>query len=159
MSEFTITADSPAATQALGRHLASLLQPGDLIALEGNLGAGKTFLTQEVCAGLGVDREQVGSPTFVLIQEYDGRLPIFHMDCYRLADVDEFLELGVDEILGGNGVCLIEWADRVAEALPADRLTIRIEAIGQTSREFRITSGGERSDRLAQSLRRQIPAQ
>lgn len=157
MSEFTITADSPAATHALGRLLASLLQPGDLIALEGNLGAGKTFLTQEVCAGLGVDREQVGSPTFVLIQEYDGQLPIFHMDCYRLADVDEFLELGVDEILGGNGVCLIEWADRVAEALPVDRLTIRIEAIGQTSREFRITSGGERSDRLAQSLRQQIP--
>ena len=103
-----------AATQVFGHHLASLLFPGAVIALIGPLGAGKTQLVRAVSEGLGVaDNRVVSSPTYVLIQEYQGRLPIYHFDAYRLQSAAEFFDLGAHEYLQGDGVCLIEWADRV----------------------------------------------
>src|SRR5207302_6301782 len=101
-----------AATEAFGRRLATLLFPGAVVALVGQLGAGKTHLVRAVAQGLGVaDSRVVTSPTFVLIQEYAARLPIYHFDAYRLRGDAEFAELGVNEYFAADGVCLIEWAD------------------------------------------------
>src|SRR5947209_16943385 len=104
-----------AATTAFGRRLGSVLFPGAVIALVGPLGAGKTHLVRAVAEGLGIrDSRVVSSPTFVLIQEYQARLPVYHFDAYRLPSSAEFAELGVNEYFEGDGVCLVEWADRVA---------------------------------------------
>ena len=140
-------------TERLGAGLASALEPGIVVALVGNLGAGKTRLTQAVATALGVEREAVNSPTFVLIQEYDGRLPIYHFDTYRLRDTDEFLELGADELMAAGGVCVIEWADRVAEVLPRDVLRIEIAIVSPGEREFRFNGSGPKSDRIVRKLR------
>lgn len=128
-----------------GAALAEVLSPGMVVALIGNLGAGKTRLVRSVATALGIDPRTVHSPTFVLIQEHDGRLPVYHFDTYRLRDIDEFLELGADELMRGDGVCFIEWADRVAEALPRDCLRIEIEPVGPTERRFRATASGPMS--------------
>ena len=143
------TTHSVAETIELGRKIGTALQPRDVIALVGRLGAGKTHLAKGLALGLGVgsDRE-VNSPTFVLINEYWGRLPIRHIDAYRLSRAEEFAALGVDEMLDAGSVVIVEWADRVAEAIPSDALWIEIEAIEESTRTFvlRTTSGkmGER---------------
>src|SRR5438270_927073 len=117
----TIDAADQGATGAFGRRLAALLFPGAVVALVGPLGAGKTHLVRAIAEGLGVaDGRVVSSPTFVLIQEYDTRLPVYHFDAYRLAGAADFLDLGAHEYFEGRGVCLIEWADRVEAALPAE---------------------------------------
>ena len=139
-------------TQQLGEHLGRLLQPNSVIALIGNLGAGKTRFVQAVAAGLDVSEQTVNSPTYMLIQEYVGRLIIYHFDTYRLADSDEFLALGAAELFSAGGVCLIEWADRVQDVLSCDYLQIEIRVIGQTQREFHI----EASDAKHASLIRQL---
>src|ERR1700750_2210609 len=101
-------------TEAFGRRLGAMLFPGAVVALVGPLGAGKTHLVRAVAEGLGVgDSRVVSSPTFVLIQEYDARLPVYHFDAYRLRGEADFLDLGAHEYFEGRGVCLIEWADRV----------------------------------------------
>ena len=124
-----------AATVALGRRIGERLGPGTVVGLVGTLGAGKTHLTRAIAEGLGVpDGRVVTSPTFVLIQEYDGRLPVYHFDVYRLADAGMFLDLGAAEYLGGDGVCVIEWADRVRDWLPDDTLWIELEITGSESR-------------------------
>src|SRR5207302_10261856 len=120
MSEsFSFDVSDLAGTLAFGRGLAGLLFPSTVVALIGPLGAGKTHLVRAVAEGLGVaDGRVVSSPTFVLIQEYQARLPVYHFDAYRLRGPGEFADLGAHEYLEGDGVCLIEWAERVAEALP-----------------------------------------
>lgn len=143
-------------TQRLGATLASVLEAGTVLALSGNLGAGKTHFTQGIASGLGVDRRLVNSPTFSLVQEYAGRLPVFHFDTYRLKNLDEFIDLGFDEYLSLRGVCIIEWAERVAEVLPTDTLRIRITTIGETTRQFDWQAGGEISRRILDQLRQQL---
>src|SRR5262245_24240295 len=121
MERLVLDLPGPEATHSLGRRLGELLFPGAVVALTGPLGAGKTFLVRAIAEGLSVpDSRVVSSPTFVLIQEYAGRLPIYHFDTYRLKSVADFAELGVHEYFQGSGVCLIEWADRVTELLPAE---------------------------------------
>ena len=143
IERITIDLPGPEATEQFGNRLGTLLFPGAVVALSGPLGAGKTFLVRAIAIGLGVpDARWVTSPTFVLIQEYDAPLPIFHCDTYRLRSVDEFLDLGVDEMFQSGGVFLIEWADRVTPVLPADRLQIEIEVAGETARTFRFTALG-----------------
>jgi tRNA threonylcarbamoyladenosine biosynthesis protein TsaE len=139
-------------TVRLGKVLADALEPGIVVALVGDLGAGKTRLVQAIAAAMGVEREEVNSPTFVLIQEYDGRLPIYHFDAFRLHDTDEFLELGADEMMDSHAVCLIEWADRVADALPRDLLRIEIAIVGPTVRVFHISGSGPRSNAVVGRL-------
>lgn len=112
------TTYSPAETERLGQRLAALLVPGDVLALHGDLGAGKTHLVRGLCAGLGLDPEQVSSPTFTLVQEYAGRVPVYHFDAYRLRHADELLELGFDEYVEAGGICVVEWPERVAVLLP-----------------------------------------
>lgn len=139
-------------TAQIGRALGEVLEPGAVIALVGNLGAGKTRLVQGIAEGLGVPREEVNSPTFVLIQQYAGRLPVYHFDTYRLRDTDEFEELGIDEIFASGGIAIIEWADRVADALPRDHLRIEIEITAPTARVFHVTPTGSQSEALVQRL-------
>jgi tRNA threonylcarbamoyladenosine biosynthesis protein TsaE len=138
-----IESTSPERTTELGTKLAACLFPGAVVALVGPLGAGKTHLVRAIVAGLGGDVQRVSSPTFALIHEYAARIPIFHFDAYRLPKPDAFADLGVEEYFAGAGVCLIEWADRVDSILPADRLRIAIEPLGQTNRRFTLTAAGE----------------
>ena len=137
------------ATEALGRQLAGLLFPGAVVALVGPLGAGKTHLARAIAEGLGLpDSRMVTSPTFVLIQEYPARLPVYHFDTYRLPNPAAFAELGAEEYLEGDGVCLVEWADRVEHLLPTDHLRITLEVTGETTRRVRLEATGPRHQAL-----------
>ncbi len=124
-------------TQALGRQLAAGLEPGDVIAMIGELGSGKTCIIQGICQGLDVV-DDVTSPTFTLINEYQGRLPVYHFDLYRLDDSESVLDIGFDEYVDGDGVCLIEWADKFPEILPEDRTEIRLNVLDADRRELKI---------------------
>jgi tRNA threonylcarbamoyladenosine biosynthesis protein TsaE len=136
-----------------GRRLGKLLFPGALIGLIGPLGAGKTHLVRAIAEGLDIaDSRPVTSPTFVLIQEYAARLPIYHFDAYRLRSGTEFFELGVDEYFEGDGVCLVEWADKVASLLPTQRLSITLEVLGETHRRATLAASGQRYERLLRDV-------
>jgi tRNA threonylcarbamoyladenosine biosynthesis protein TsaE len=149
----TIDLPDLGATEAFGRRLAALLFPGAVVALIGPLGAGKTHLVRAIALGLGVaDGRVVTSPTFVLIQEYAGRMPIYHFDAYRLRGDRDFSDLGVHEYFEGDGVCLVEWADRAAGALPAARLQIELAVVGETARRATVQGFGERYESLARAL-------
>lgn len=129
-------------TRQLGQKLAEELRPGDVILLEGDLGAGKSELARGIAAGLGVT-ETVTSPSFTILNVYQsGRIPLYHFDWYRLESPEELYELGMEEYLGGDGIALVEWPGRCAEALPADFLLIEILPIGAESRSFRIHRHG-----------------
>jgi tRNA threonylcarbamoyladenosine biosynthesis protein TsaE len=122
------TTASESETRSIGRSLAETLVAGDVVALFGNLGAGKTALTKGLGEGLGIDAEHVKSPTFTLLHEYtSGRLPLYHFDAYRTEQIDEFLDLGYEEYFFGNGVCVIEWADKIEALLPQESLRIRLD--------------------------------
>jgi len=138
-------------TLRLGQLLADALEPGTVVALVGQLGAGKTRLVKAVAEGAGVDRAEVTSPTFVLVQEYEGKWPIYHFDTYRLPGEQEFLNLGADEYFQSAGVCFVEWADRVERVLPAD-LWIEITAIDVSTRSFVITPRTERGRQIVARL-------
>ena len=144
MRRTTFEASDEAATARLGTALAELLPDGAVVGLFGTLGAGKTRLVQEIAVACGVDRRQVVSPTFVLVQEHHARRSIYHFDAYRLKDEDEFLELGPDEYFDGSGLVLIEWADKVQSCLPAQRIEIHVEVDGETSRQFDVVAVGDR---------------
>ena len=153
MSEFTFLAASKEETLRLGKLLADVLPAGTVVALIGTLGAGKTRLVQAVAGALGVPREEVTSPTFVLMNEYGGgRLPVYHFDAYRLRDEDEFLELGPEEYFDGPGLTFVEWADRVENCLPTDFLRIEIEVTGDTQRRFTISGSSSKLASLVKSL-------
>ena len=132
----------PEDTFRLGLQLGGKLRPGDTLALYGNLGAGKTLLTQGLARGLGVDEETaVVSPTFLLACEYEGRLPLFHLDVYRL-DGDDFVESGLDEYFTRHAVTVVEWADRIETDLPYPRLALRLEIIPGDGRRAFLTAEG-----------------
>lgn len=134
---FTFIAKSEHDTERLGVALASVLPPGTVIGLVGPLGAGKTRLVQAVATALGMPAGRVTSPTFVLVNEYrGGRLPIYHFDTYRLKDGDEFLNLGPDEYFDSAGLSFVEWADRVTDLLPPDRLEVSINPVSETERQL-----------------------
>lgn len=141
----------PAATTAFARRLAELLFPGAVVALIGTLGAGKTYLVRALADALGV-RAVVNSPTFVLIQEYQGQLPIYHFDAYRLQNPAEFFDLGAHEYFEGQGLCLVEWADRVETFLPDDHLRITMDVTGPTSRRLTVESTGAAHDEIVRHL-------
>lgn len=149
-AELVLHSDSPEATLAIGRALGRAAEAGLVVALIGPLGAGKTQLVRGVAEGLEVsDSRVVSSPTFVLIQEYAGRLPIYHFDTYRLTRPEQFVELGPEEYFEDEGVCLVEWADRVSDCLPRDRLAIEIRIDSPTTRQITLGAHGDRSIRVA----------
>ena len=140
-----IVTNSAAETRALGERLAKQLKAGDVILLEGELGAGKSELARGVAKGLGV-QETVTSPSFTILNVYEsGRIPLYHFDWYRLESAEELYELGMDEYLGGDCIALVEWPERCPDAVPEECLVIRIKAEGENTRriteEYRGGSG------------------
>ena len=134
-----VLVESEADTARVGAALAALVEPGTVIGLVGTLGAGKTRLVRALSESLGVDPAAISSPTFMLIHEYDGRIPVFHFDSYRLPDADSFDALGASDYWAEPvGVCLVEWADLVADRLPRTAWWVRIESTGPASRRLDI---------------------
>ena len=153
MSSFTYQSDSEADTAALGAALAALLPDGATVSLCGTLGSGKTRLVQATAEAAGIDRRQVQSPTFVLIQEYEGDRRIYHFDAYRIHSDQEFLNLGPEEYFEGDGLSLVEWGDRVADCLPEQRIEITLEVTGECSRQIEIRAIGARFEPVIEQLR------
>ena len=136
----TYVTNSPAETEALGQRLAETLQPGDVIAYTGDLGAGKTAFTRGLARGLGIT-ERITSPTFTIVNEYlGGRLPLFHFDMYRLRSSEDLFDIGWEDYLERGGVCAVEWSENVADALDG-AIWITIEKTGDDSRKITIEGG------------------
>ena len=136
----TYVTNSPAETEALGQRLAETLQPGDVIAYTGDLGAGKTAFTRGLARGLGIT-ERITSPTFTIVNEYlGGRLPLFHFDMYRLKNLDEAFDIGIEDYLFCGAVCFIEWPERIEDILPDDTVTVHITVNDDDSRTLTIDS-------------------
>ena len=137
MSVREVTAATPDATTAAGRALGRTLGAGDVVALYGGLGSGKTCFTQGLVAGLDVVTHAT-SPTFVLVNEYHGRLPVHHVDAYRSGSYSELVDLGLPELLGGDGVTIVEWADKAEPLLPERAVRVRIDGVGEEPRTITI---------------------
>jgi len=149
-----LTSHSPDQTQRLGLELGRLSQTGDVFLLVGNLGSGKTCLTQGIAWGLDV-KEYATSPTFVIIREYHGRLPLYHIDLYRLDHIEEILDLGLDEYFYGTGVCAVEWADKGMPAMPVENLLVTLSHVSETERTIQLEASGQRYHHLLESLKKQ----
>ena len=156
----TIDLESEEDTTRLGRAIARLAEPGVVIGLVGPLGAGKTRLARAIAESLGVDPAAISSPTFVLINEYLGRMPIYHADVYRLRDQAAFLDLGIADYWEGEGLVLVEWADRVRSVMPEDSWWVHLELAGPTRRlaRFRGPARGRRSGRATRESSRREPS-
>lgn len=150
---FQMTSTSVQETHALGARLGNIVQAGDVIALQGDLGAGKTNFVQGLARGLNIV-EDVNSPTFILANEYySGRLPLFHIDAYRVADAAEAEGFGLDDYLNGDGVTVIEWAERVRGALPRDVLWIEFAYVSENERQLLFTARRAHSLELLEGLK------
>jgi tRNA threonylcarbamoyladenosine biosynthesis protein TsaE len=139
---FSFRTNSPEETRRFGRELGELLRPGDFVGLTGPLGSGKTVVIQGAAVGLGFEG-YVTSPTFIIVNEYSGRVPIEHVDLYRITDARELEDIGYREFFFGDGVALVEWADRVPELLPETRLDVAIVIAGEEAREFSVSAHGD----------------
>lgn len=151
-----IISHSAAQTRRFGARLGMLLRPGDVVGLEGDLGTGKTVLVQGVGQGMGV-AEPITSPTFTLVAEYrppPPAPPLYHVDVYRLEDApQEALAFGLDDYLGGDGVCIIEWAERIESLLPPERLWLRFRHLGESKRGILLHASGDRYRALLHEFR------
>lgn len=152
METFHFTTDSPEETFLFAKKIGEQLQTGDVITLDGDLGAGKTHFTKGIAAALSVTKT-VNSPTFTIIKEYEGRLPLYHMDVYRIEE-EEAWDLGLEEYFEGDGVCVIEWAEKILELLPEERLEIQIKHSHTTERHFYLYPHGKRWKKLCEELER-----
>jgi len=146
--------NSPAATSGLGKRMGERLKAGSVIALIGELGCGKTLFTRGICAGLGVPLRQVNSPTFVFVNEYYGKLPVFHMDLYRMGEIAEGFEIGILDYLAraGSGVMVVEWAEKILSLLPDDYLKVEFQILSARKREMVLSASGERFCTLFREL-------
>ena len=146
-----IITKTPQELAYLGGRMAQLLQPGDFLALDGDLGAGKTLFTQGLAQGLEV-AEEISSPTFTIIHEYEsGRLPLYHMDVYRIKQPEEMYDLGYEEYFYGNGITVVEWAQLIAELLPEEYLGIEITIVPE-GRELRFSPYGAHYEHILEEL-------
>ncbi|PQO44361.1 tRNA (adenosine(37)-N6)-threonylcarbamoyltransferase complex ATPase subunit type 1 TsaE [Blastopirellula marina] len=141
--QIELTLASEADTDRLGKLLAELLPSGTTVALLGTLGAGKTRLVKAIAAACEIDPQAVISPTFVLVQEYDAKRQLYHMDAYRIKDDDEFLELGPEEYFNSDGITFVEWADRVVGCMPRSYVEIEIFVTGETDRRVVVAAKGK----------------
>ncbi len=154
MTSLVIESQSEEQTTAMGEVFGRFLEPGDVVALWGDLGAGKTFLTGALARGLGIPRSvPVTSPTFTLVNEYDGRLHLYHLDLYRLGDPSEMETLPWRDVLYGQGVAVIEWPDRLGELIPDDRWDVEIEILGDDERRLTVRPHGDRNVTRLAALR------
>jgi tRNA threonylcarbamoyladenosine biosynthesis protein TsaE len=152
MSHLEIISHSPEDTQRIGVQLGELARPGDVFLLVGNLGVGKTCLTQGIAWGLGI-KEYAASPSFVVIRELYGRLPLYHVDFYRLDRLEEIAELGLDDYLYGNGVSVVEWAEKGQDLLPEEHLLIEMGYLSDTERSLKLKPSGKRYRKIASQLK------
>jgi len=153
----TVCTNKAEETAAFGEALGSRLRPGDIVALFGELGSGKTTLTKGIARGAGVAAE-VFSPTFTLIHEHPGRVPFYHIDLYRLTGEEDVELVGIEEYLYGEGIVVIEWADRAPGLLPKERIEIRLDFRGNNEREIRIEATSERLQEIVESVVRDARA-
>ena len=137
MSKDKIITSSPEETKKLGEKIAQGFYPGLVVALFGSLGSGKTCLTQGICSGLGV-KDFVVSPSFVLINEYQGKYKVYHIDLFRLEKLSEIINLGYEEYFYGDGICIVEWAEKASTLLPEKRIDIHLKILSENEREIRI---------------------
>ena len=151
----SLVSHSPEQTQRLGRRLGKLAQAGDVFLLTGNLGSGKTCLTQGIAWGLGV-KEYAFSPSFVLVREYYGRLPLYHVDLYRLERIEEIVDLRLEEYLYSQGLCVIEWAEKGMEVMPAAHLLIKLDYILPTERSLSLEPEGDHYQQLLELLEKEL---
>jgi len=152
---FQLFTHSPEQTQSLGKHLGGLAQAGDIYLLTGNLGSGKTCLTQGIAWGLGV-KEYAFSPSFVIVREYHGRLPLYHIDLYRLDRVEEVIDLVLEEYFYGEGICVVEWAEKGMDVMPRENLSIKLDYISTIDRSLEMNANGERYLQLLESLKEEL---
>jgi tRNA threonylcarbamoyladenosine biosynthesis protein TsaE len=147
-----IVSSSPEQTRRIGMKLGELAAPGDVILLVGPLGVGKTCLTQGIARGLGI-REYTASPSFVLVREYQGKLPLYHVDLYRLDRVEEVAQLGLDDYLYGEGVCVLEWADKGLSVLPEEHLLVEMQIVSPLKRRLTFIPEGTRYSEMLKKLK------
>lgn len=141
----TFRTHTPEETHEVGEEIGRQLKSGDVVALIGDLGVGKTCLTQGIARGVGLDPDQVvNSPSYILINEYAGRTPIYHIDLYRLQRLEEIVDLGLEEYLEGDGICVIEWADRMEKLLPENYIQIRMAGEDEFTRTIEVRAVGSR---------------
>ncbi len=147
----------PEQTQLLGQYLGKLAQGGDIFLLSGELGTGKTCLTQGIARGLEI-KENILSPSFVIIREHSGRLPLYHIDFYRLDDIGAIINLGLEEYLHGDGVCVIEWGERGISAMPQDNLLITLSYVTGSEQEriFHLLPKGQRYEQLVTEIEKNL---
>ena len=143
LSHLDLVSHSPEETQKIGVYIGELALPGDIFLLVGRLGTGKTCLTQGIAHGLNI-KEYALSPSFVIVRELYGRLPLYHIDLFRLDHIEEIEELGLDDYLYGKGVCVVEWAEKGLSVLPTEYLLIQIDFLSDTERSFRFKPRGKR---------------
>lgn len=148
-----ISTHSPEETMALGERLAQLLKPGDAVCLSGTLGAGKTLLVQGIAGGFSIGRNEVTSPTFTIMHVYEGGLPVYHFDLYRLDDPDQLYDIGFEEYVYGDGVALIEWADKFPQHMPGECLWLTIAATGAGERLISIKAAGAHYQDILEGLK------
>ena len=152
MKSLEIVSNSAKQTRKIGMKLGKLAASGDVILLVGSLGAGKTCLTQGIAHGLGI-HEYTASPTFVLVREYQGKLPLYHIDLYRLDRIEEVTQLGLDDYLYGNGVCVVEWADKGLSVLPEEHLLIEMQIVSPMKRKLSFMPKGTRYSEMLSKLK------
>ncbi len=149
-NNFHFNSSSPEETFRLGRAIGEMAAPGDLILLSGPLGAGKTCLTQGIAKGLGIE-ESPPSPSYVLVREFKGRMPLYHMDLYRLG-FEEIAELGIEDYLSGKGVCVIEWAEKAGSLMPKERLSVNLSYLGELERGLEFIPDGSRYEFISRRI-------
>lgn len=156
MGSLKLNSQSPEQTQLLGRYLGELAQKADVFLLVGELGTGKTCLVQGIAHGLAI-KEYAFSPTFVILREYHGRLPLYHIDFYRLDHVEEIADLGLEEYFYGDGVCVVEWAEKGLQVVPRDNLLITLHYIPayHTGRSICLKPQGKRYYELIEQLKKE----
>lgn len=152
MPSLELTSHSPDDTIKIGALIGQLASGGDIFLLTGSLGTGKTCLTQGIARGLGI-KEHTPSPSFVLVRQFYGRLPLYHIDLYRLDNIDEIADLGLDDYLYSDGVCVIEWAEKGLSLLPREHLMIKIDYLGDTERQLIFKPGSQRYREMLLKLR------
>ncbi len=152
---YVFLSNSPAATLRLGRRLGEGITGGGVIALVGELGCGKTLFTRGLCAGLGIPEKEVNSPTFAFVNEYRGRFPVYHVDLYRIDDIESGFEIGMLDYLARaeTGIIVLEWAEKVLSLLPEDYLQVQFEVLSPQKRRLEFTSFGTRSGALIRGIR------
>lgn len=149
--EFELISGSPDETHDFGRHLGELAQRGDVFLMTGDLGSGKTCLTQGIAKGLGI-KEHALSPTFVIMREMHGRLPLYHVDLYRLDRLEETADLGLDDYFYGDGLSVVEWAEKALSLMPPERLLIEIAYISDNERKLTLRPTGKRYEQIIGQL-------